>query len=129
MSDILDEAKHQAEYADGILPRQRWKAAADEIERLRKRIEELEQILWVKYDANQKPIKGRYIITEADIDKAWRCFEAIRGHACCRATLKAALYELGIVACSECEGVGVGVSEHCTNCSGHGWVWKEASDE
>ena len=40
MSDILHEAKYQAEHAHGILPRQRWKAAANEIERLRSSLED-----------------------------------------------------------------------------------------
>jgi len=41
MSDIFDEARYQSENAQGVLPRSRWKDAADEIERLRARIEEL----------------------------------------------------------------------------------------
>jgi hypothetical protein len=66
-------------------------------------------------------------ITDEQIDKAWKFGECFLGPA--RNNLLKQLSLIGIVKCPECEGVGVGVSEHCTNCAGHGWIREERGDD
>jgi chromosome segregation ATPase len=50
MSDILDEAKYQAEHAHGVLPRERWRQVAAEIERLREELKAKTDDWWKEND-------------------------------------------------------------------------------
>lgn len=113
--------------------------AADLIDRLQQCIEELEEILWVKYDANQKPIKGRHIITTKQIDAAWAAAFNLEGSAdeCCQMEMERVFRQLGIVRCEGCGGTGMltrscpidkwpdsEVASDCHTCNGHRWVKK-----
>lgn len=112
---------------------QRWFRDAN------RRIEELEQILWVKYDANQKPIEGRHIITTDKIDAAWKRMKRLMGsentaeHFMGRGIEAALRQDFHIVECKKCGGSGEyqGVADHddtvsetdvCIGCDGHRWT-------
>ena len=136
MSDILDETRYQAEHAYGLLPRQRWKAAADEIKLLRDELDlangRLDEKSRIICDMNQelaekdKTIEELedelneehtflsdcdVIITVEQIDAMWKYINRLKiaGDNHCSSlavVIKEVLALAGIVSCEECEGMG-----------------------
>jgi len=141
MSDFCAESDFCTDFRRG--KSKELEKAANEIERLRaelsekdKRIAELTRDLHVAEEELYYPDKhGCVVITEADIDKAWRI--AQRADLDVQRWLAMAFAEVGIVACSECGGSGDKidrseepgfVEDDCPVCHrngvSHGWVWQ-----
>ena len=73
-----------------------------------------------------------YIITDAQIDAAWRYMED-HSDVYVRGKIEQALYRVGIVRCDGCHGDGrIAIDDvggeyaegDCPDCNGHGWVKK-----
>ena len=114
-----------------------------EIDRLRERIEELEEINAkhvlnrIEEEGKRYEIEDGYIITRKQINAAWRYAMSVgEEYSRDRGVALEALKRIGIVRCGGCNGSGSAVHDdpecgihefECPTCNGHKWV-KESDD-